>query len=153
MYGAPAAPAGAGLGMRADAGSRSGRSVFSEGKIFLGGLNYATTQASLTAYCQQWCARLAHAALRQTRNCHRRLCTLLPAGALHFSRDRVVRDQRLARPGGPPGAATVHCRGPVKDACVMAGKGYGFVTFEDIAAGFAFLEVRRTTPPGPLPAT
>ena len=37
------------------------------------------------------------------------------------------------------------CRGAVKDACVMAGKGYGFVTFEDIEAGFAFLEVR--TPP------
>ena len=56
MYGMAALPPGAAPGMRAEGGGRTGRSVFTEGKIFLGGLSYTTTQASLQAYCQSWCA-------------------------------------------------------------------------------------------------
>jgi hypothetical protein len=38
-------------------GPSGGKSVeFKEGKIFLGGLNYATTQEGLTEYCKKWCA-------------------------------------------------------------------------------------------------
>lgn len=34
----------------------SGRPDFKEGRLFVGGLNFATTQRTLQEYCQKWCA-------------------------------------------------------------------------------------------------
>ena len=44
------------------------------------------------------------------------------------------------------GSCRMHasCRGAVSDVCVIEGKGYGFVTFADFSAAFAFLEVSES---------
>ena len=65
MQGAQSYGAGAGMAtmrpqMYGMSGGKqgSGRPDFKEGRLFVGGLNFATTQRTLQEYCQKWCGLL-----------------------------------------------------------------------------------------------
>lgn len=55
MYGSGQQPAQGPGGPGHGGGGQQNRDTFKEGRIFVGGLNYATTKDGLRDYCSKWC--------------------------------------------------------------------------------------------------